>query len=112
MLRPGGHAVVADTHHERNLLLGAGPKVRLPDGATGALPLHRHLASDYIGAALAAGLEVRGCEEPLFSVTAQEPVDAEPVERWPWNLLGAAPDAVRAAFHDVPIMVIWTVHKR
>jgi SAM-dependent methyltransferase len=111
VLRPGGHVVIADTHHEKNLLLGAGPKVRRPDGGIGALPMHRHLASDYIGAALQAGLQVRGCEEPLFSVTAQGPPETGSATDWPWSLLGAAPEAVKAAFHDLPIMIIWTFRK-
>jgi ubiquinone/menaquinone biosynthesis C-methylase UbiE len=111
VLRPGGRAVIADTHHENNWLLGAGPKVRFPDGRIGALPWYRHLASDYINAALPVGLRVRGCEEPRFSATAVKPMETEPVTEWPWNLFGGARDAVEATFRDVPVMIIWTFEK-
>jgi SAM-dependent methyltransferase len=111
VLRPGGHVVIADVHHEHDALLGVGPKVVRNDGTIGALPRYRHLASDYLGAALPAGFAVRGCEEPLSQVEAKHPLETEPVGLWPWNLFGAAPEAVKAAFAGLPTMVIWHFQK-
>lgn len=64
VLRPGGHLLVADIHPEW-VARGSIPPVRLPDGRPGRLESHRHSTGDYLRAALAVGLQVRRCEEPV-----------------------------------------------
>jgi SAM-dependent methyltransferase len=109
VLRPGGHLVLSDVHHEL-VELGSVPRVLLPDGGRAFLPAHRHRAGDYLGAALPLGFAVRRCVEPRMRV---EPSDADPAteigpwETWPWSLLPVAPAAQRAAFDGTPALIIW-----
>ncbi len=63
-LRPGGHVLISDVHPE-GVLRSSIPTLRA-DGAPARLASHRHLVGDYLRAALAAGLEVRACEEPVL----------------------------------------------
>ncbi|WP_329793964.1 class I SAM-dependent methyltransferase [Lentzea sp. DG1S-22] len=114
VLRPGGHLVIADMHPER-VAQGAVPSVRSADGRPGRLSAHRHLIGDYLRAALAAGLQVRRCEEPpLPARTRPAPADQTdtlgtlgPWELWPWCLADMVPDATQAATAGAPAQVIW-----
>ncbi|WP_157254585.1 class I SAM-dependent methyltransferase [Nonomuraea typhae] len=108
VLRPGGHLVLADIHPE-GVALGVVPPVRLPDGRPGRVATYRHLVGDYLRAALAAGLRVRRCEEPLHP-------PGRPGERsevlqswdvWPWALRDLAPEAAHAAIAGTPSMLLW-----
>ncbi|TYB47293.1 methyltransferase domain-containing protein [Nonomuraea sp. PA05] len=108
VLRPGGHVVTADIHPE-GVARGVVPPVRLPDGRPGRVATYRHLVGDYVRAALAAGLLVRRCEEPLHP--EGEPGErAEVLERWdvwPWALCDLAPEAAHAAIAGRPSMLFW-----
>ncbi|GAA5037495.1 SAM-dependent methyltransferase [Thermocatellispora tengchongensis] len=116
VLRPGGSLVISDVHPER-VTRGNAPPVRLPDGRPGRLVTHRHLTGDYVRAALAAGLDVRRCEEPRLpaanrpTAATPSPQDAPtalgPWELWPWCLSELAPEAAQAANAGVPAMLIW-----
>ncbi|MFC7109529.1 class I SAM-dependent methyltransferase [Nonomuraea rubra] len=64
VVRPGGQVVIADIHPE-GVARGVVPPVRLPGGQPARVATYRHLVGDYLRAALAAGLQVRRCEEPL-----------------------------------------------
>lgn len=114
VLRPGGHLVISDMHHER-VAQGSVPSVRSADGRPGRLSAYRHLIGDYLRAALPVGLHVRRCEEP--SVPAVEPSGPAdrtgafgavgPWELWPWCLAEMVPEATRAASAGAPALVIW-----
>ncbi len=111
VLRPGGHLVLADMHPDR-VAQGAIPPVRDADGRPGRLRSYRHPIGDYLRAALAVGLRVRRCEEPLLPVgdppAAEEPASgAGPWELWPWSLAGLVPEAARAVNAGAPALVIW-----
>jgi SAM-dependent methyltransferase len=109
VLRPGGHLVLSDVHHEL-VELGSVPRVRLADGGRAFLPAHRHRAGDYLGAALPVGFAVRRCVEPRMRVqetSADATTEVGPWDDWPWSLLSMAPAAHRAAFHGTPSLVIW-----
>ncbi len=111
VLRPGGHLVVTDVHHEL-VVLGSVPRVRRADGEPGLLPAFRHRAGDYLGAALPQGLELRRCAEPRMSGGAQrapmaDDITAGPWDEWPWSLLGIIPAAAAAAWNGTPGAVIW-----
>jgi SAM-dependent methyltransferase len=107
VLRPGGHLVIADIHPER-VALGSVPSVRGADGRPGRLSAHRHLIGDYLRAALAVGLQVRRCEEPLLPVSERSAAkDLGPWELWPWSLAAMVPEAARAAGAGAPALVIW-----
>jgi len=113
VLRPGGHLVISDIHPEQ-VARGSIPAVRLPDGRPGRLETYRHAIGDYLRAALAAGLQVRRCDEPLVSPTepteAPEPPRVEglgPWDVWPWSLASLVPEAAAAANSGVPVEVIW-----
>ncbi|WP_327581724.1 methyltransferase domain-containing protein [Nonomuraea sp. NBC_00507] len=110
VLRPGGHVVISDMHPE-GVARGISPPVRLADGRPARVATYRHLIGDYIRAALAAGLQVRRCEEPLLH-TGDEAVPPAtetlgPWHLWPWALSDLVPEAARAAVAGTPSMVIW-----
>jgi SAM-dependent methyltransferase len=108
VLRPGGHLVISDMHPER-ILRGAIPPLRDADGRPGRLPGHRHRVGDYLRAALAVGLELRRCEEPLLEPAPVAPRATElgPWEVWPWSLAAVVPEAARAADAGIPVEIIW-----
>ena len=97
VLRPGGHLVVSDIHHVSQYLGGV-PAATGPDGRPGLLPAHRHLASGYLTAALAAGFGVRGCTEPRWPASDQ--AGGPLARRW------CAP-AADAAYTGTPAAVVW-----
>jgi SAM-dependent methyltransferase len=110
VLRPGGHLVISDVHHEL-VLLGSVVHAVGPAGEPGLAPTYRHTPGDYLRAALPAGLQVRRCEEPRPTLP-DEP--SPPPEQfnvgdwadWPWTLLPLIPAATLAAF-DKPATIIW-----
>jgi SAM-dependent methyltransferase len=117
VLRPGGHVVICDIHPDM-VALGSIPCVRLPGGAPGRIPAHRHLVGDYLRAALPVGLRPLRCEEPRLaaggdgSPAANEvPADPGPWDLWPWSLQALVPEATRAASDGVPGMLFWHFQK-
>jgi ubiquinone/menaquinone biosynthesis C-methylase UbiE len=119
VLRPGGHLVISDVHNAL-ILWGSAPTVRLPDGRPGRLPAFRHLAGDYLRAALPLGLQVRRCEEPrmpAWEIPSPRAADEArspgvvtaigPWEGWPWSLQAIVPEASCAAAAGTPILIIW-----
>jgi SAM-dependent methyltransferase len=97
VLRPGGHLVVSDIH-VMSLYLGGVASVTEPGGRVCLLPASRFLASDYLSAALAAGLTPRSCAEPRWppSDGAGGPLASQ------W--CAAAADA---AYEATPAAIIW-----
>ncbi|GIE92420.1 class I SAM-dependent methyltransferase [Actinoplanes regularis] len=111
VLRPGGHLIVTDIHHEM-VALGSVPRVRSLAGEPQMIPSHRYRAADYLAAALPAGLLVRACEEPRpgrdhHDAPMPETVETPPWDTWPWSLLAIPPAATSAAFGDTPAAVLW-----
>jgi len=113
VLRPGGHLVISDMHHEQ-VALGSIPHARDADGRPGRTRSYRHLTGDYLRAALPVGLQVRRCEEPGAPTDEPPPPGppstfgvAGPWELWPWCLHDMVPEATRAAYAGVPGLVIW-----
>jgi SAM-dependent methyltransferase len=97
VLRPGGHLVISDIHVV-SLYLGGVPVGAGPGGRAGLLPASRHLASDYLAAALPLGFQVRSCAEPRWP--ASELAGGPLARLW----CGAAADA---AYTGTPAAVIW-----
>ncbi|MBA3287496.1 MAG: methyltransferase domain-containing protein [Acidimicrobiia bacterium] len=111
VLRPGGHLVTSDLHHTR-IALGSVPHIRTSRGEPRLLPAYRHLASDYLNAALTLGLQVRRCEEPRLRVQDHTPPAADEIavgdwDQWPWSLLDIDPAATNAAYGGTPATIIW-----
>lgn len=111
VLRPGGHLVVTDIHHEM-VMLGSVPHVRSAEGEPQLIPSYRHRAADYLAAALPLGLQVRRCEEPRTAPgeaagDLAEELSLGPWDMWPWTLMELAPAAVAAAAAGVPAVVLW-----
>lgn len=111
VLRPGGHLVISDVHHSR-VALGSVPRMRTADGDRALLPAYCHLASDYLGAALPQGLQVRRCESRRLPVRddilhSPEEITVGEWDDWPWSLLDVLPAAARAAFGGTPATIIW-----
>jgi 2-polyprenyl-3-methyl-5-hydroxy-6-metoxy-1,4-benzoquinol methylase len=133
VLRPGGHLVISDVHHEL-VRLGSVAKAPGPAGEPGWTPSYRHATGDYLRAALPVGLQVRRCAEPRppspdrpssspspdqpssSSSPSSSPSPSSPSSPsevtvgdwadWPWTLLPLVPAAARAAF-DKPSTIIW-----
>jgi SAM-dependent methyltransferase len=111
VVRPGGHVVIDDVSHE---LVYLGSVVKALGPEPGLVATFRHTPGDYLRAALAAGLQVRRCEEPGFPRTDARTHAAPPPtdltvgasEEWPWTLLPLVPAAARAAW-EIPAVVVW-----
>jgi SAM-dependent methyltransferase len=101
VLRPGGRLIISDVHP---FLVALGWQAQFParDGGEGKrtrrgfMRLHCHLLSDYISAAAAAGLRLRGLTEPPLTAEAAVTPAADIV-----------PAANRAAFAGLPATSIW-----
>ncbi|MCY1137699.1 class I SAM-dependent methyltransferase [Actinoplanes sp. Pm04-4] len=106
VLKPGGHLIVTDIHHER-VLLGSMPHVRTHDDEPALIPSYQHRASDYLAAALPVGLEVRACAEPRDNGAVGERFPIEEWDTWPWSLVGQAPEAYQAASAPSPVAILW-----
>ncbi|HET8658191.1 MAG TPA: class I SAM-dependent methyltransferase [Micromonosporaceae bacterium] len=110
VLRPGGHLVISDVHHEL-VLLGSVVKALGPAGEPGLVATYRHTAGDFLRAALPAGLQVRRCEETRRPPADQPPPPAPEVtvggwDDWPWSLMELVPGAMRA-LRGTPSTIIW-----
>jgi SAM-dependent methyltransferase len=110
VLRPGGHLLITDVHHEL-VALGSVPRVRYADGEPGLLPAYRHRASDYINAALSVGLQLRRCDEPRSAggndnAQIADDIATGPWDVWPWSLLSNIPAAAAAAWNGTPTQII------
>jgi SAM-dependent methyltransferase len=112
VLRPGGHLIISDMHEER-IAMGSVPSMRSATGEPGLQSAYRHQASDYLKPALAAGLQLRGCEEPripsdgVIGPAMPETIDVGPWDIWPWSLLDIVPAAGKAVGDGSPATVIW-----
>lgn len=100
VLRPGGHLVTSDIHWQSRYLGGIASVV--DDGAEARLPASRFRPSDYVTAAVAAGLAVRGCREPCWP--ANPDADGPFLRAW-------AAGAVDAAYRNTPGAMIWHFQK-
>jgi len=113
VLRPGGHVVISDAHHEL-ILRGSVVAALGPAGEPGLVATYRHTAGTYLRAALRAGLQVRRCEEPGGHPRAgQSPPRSNDIELepgswhdWPWSLLELVPEATWGAGGN-PCTIIW-----
>lgn len=95
VLRPGGRLIISDVHP---FLVSLGWQAQFPaeDTRMGFMRLHRHLPSQYISAANAAGMRLRSLDEPPLTETAVVIPAAD-----------IAPAASRAAFAGLPAVSIW-----
>jgi SAM-dependent methyltransferase len=98
VVRPGGHIVLSDIHVV-SLYLGGVAGVDTADGHA-MMPAHRRWASDYLTAALGAGLEVVSCAEPRW--LPRPAGDAGP---------RVYPDATAAAYWDTPALIVWHLRR-
>ena len=111
VLRPGGHAVISDTHCEIGFR-GSIPHALGPAGEPGLVATYQHTTGDWVRAALAAGLLIRACEEPhrpFSEPPTTVPLAAAPPgdwADWPWSLMALLPEAAQAAW-AVPAVVVW-----
>jgi SAM-dependent methyltransferase len=113
VVRPGGHVVIADAHHEL-VFRGSIVKAVGPNGEPGLVATYRHSPGDFLRAALPVGLEVRRCEEPgsqSRDTRAQAPPPPPDItigaqDQWPWTLLPLVPAATQAAW-AVPAVIVW-----
>ncbi|BCJ46957.1 hypothetical protein GCM10010168_35230 [Actinoplanes ianthinogenes] len=116
ILRPGGHLLVTDIHHEL-AALSAPVRVRSGDGEPGLIRTYRHRPTDYLRAALPLGLRVRAGEESRWADGGDEPgpmpdtIETGAWDHWPWSLLGITPAATAAAFGGTPTVMLWHFQK-
>lgn len=101
VLRPGGRVIISDVHPFL-VMLGWQAQFLAQGGADGEAPqrgfmrLHGHLASEYTGAATAAGLRLLSLAEPPLTESAVVTPAAAIV-----------PGASRAAFTGLPAVTVW-----
>jgi ubiquinone/menaquinone biosynthesis C-methylase UbiE len=109
VLRPGGDLVISDVHYEL-VTRGSAMTARGPEGEPRIAPTYRHQLGDYLRSALSLGLQVRGCEEPRATPTAEPPTEPATEigdwQDWPFSLMDYLPSATRAA-GGRPHLVIW-----
>jgi SAM-dependent methyltransferase len=110
VLRPGGHLVISDAHHEL-IFRGSVVVARGPAGEPGLVATYPHTPGDYLRAALPAGFQVLRCEEPCPGVGEEPappppPISVGPWEGWPWTLMDLLPEATRAS-GGTPTTIIW-----
>ncbi|AGZ41652.1 class I SAM-dependent methyltransferase [Actinoplanes friuliensis] len=101
VLKPGGHLVTSDIHWQ-SLYLGGIAAVVDDSGLEARLPAGRFRPSDYITAALSAGLEIRQCHEPSWPPS--------PHQGGPFARTWAA-GAVDAACENTPAAIIWSFRR-
>jgi hypothetical protein len=105
--------VNSDPHHEL-IFRGSVVKALGPNGEPGLVATYRHTPGDFLRAALAAGLQVRRCDEPgpaasgarAAEVPPPPAIEVGPADSWPWTLLGIVPEATRAAW-AIPSVIVW-----
>lgn len=94
VVRPGGTIITSDIH-VLSLYLGG-----VSHAGGRRMPATRFLASDYVRAARASGLEIVDCLEPRWG-----PVEGEGgplAQAW-------CPDASAAAYRDTPAAIVWVL---
>ncbi len=106
VLRPGGTLVLSDPHPSTVQFGGVAgfrdPEADPTQGFTMPfVPNLHHPLHTYVNAAVAAGLEIVECREPVFS---DEGLQANPA-------FAVLPDAVRQAFGGLPFIVVWRMRK-
>ncbi|MEU3600727.1 class I SAM-dependent methyltransferase [Streptomyces sp. NPDC006798] len=99
VVRPGGRVIVSDLHPFVVSLQGQCHFVT-GDDSLAFVRNHVHLASDYLRAFTAAGLTVRACFEPLFNGSLA-----------PGGYEEFIAEAARAAWRDIPIVIVWEAVK-
>lgn len=110
VLRPGGHLIVSDVHHDL-VLLGSVVKATGDTGQPQIAATFRHTTADFLIASLAAGFRVLGYDEQPRPSKPEGPLpeparDVGSWRDWPWTLLGRVPEATRAAWNN-PSVVVW-----
>ena len=100
VVRPGGHVVISDVH-PLMVLLGVHGGYRLNQTEYGVVRNNVHLASDYLTAFQAAGLNVVQCIEPLWG-------DAEIAKM---GFAEQMPDLTESAVRGLPIVIVWELEK-
>ena len=111
VLRPGGHLITSDIHHE-GVLHGSVPHVRSDAGRPQLIPSYRYRASDYLAAALPLGFAVRDCAEPRqersnFTEPGPATIETHEWDTWPWTLIPNVPAAAAAVWHGTPAAMLW-----
>jgi SAM-dependent methyltransferase len=98
VVRPGGTIIVSDVHP---LYVTFGGAAVFPTASEGFelhfVPNLVHPVSDYVRAALDAGLLIRECREPVVPDVA---ITTNPAH-------AVVPDAVRQAFEGLPFLLVW-----
>ena len=97
-MRPGGRVVISDVHPV-TVMLGAQGSYRRNGTELGFVRNHVHLASDYLRAFRAAGLDVVQCLEPLWG---EQEIAAI-------RFAGEMPDLVEAAAKGLPSLTLCCV---
>jgi ubiquinone/menaquinone biosynthesis C-methylase UbiE len=100
--RPGGVVALSDIHP--TAVTFGGGAVFPTDSERFELHFVRdfvHAVSEYVRAAVAAGLVVRDCREPVVPESA---ITANPA-------YAVVPDAVRQAFEGLPFLLVWSLDK-
>jgi ubiquinone/menaquinone biosynthesis C-methylase UbiE len=99
VLRPGGHAVISDIHPIA-VATGTQAFFDTAEGDRGVTRNEVHWPSEYIQAAIDAGLAVAGCVEPRYRAVYAEEI-SDPGFR----------DAAVASFVGLPFAIVWSLRR-
>lgn len=110
VVRPGGRVIIS-TFHPINRQFGGGGFYRDADGGRGMIRGPEQTVSDYIMAAISAGLEIRQCVEPVWS--EREIAMLEGKRRGRAELTSSAldPEILRIAILDSPCALVLNLTK-
>jgi SAM-dependent methyltransferase len=105
VVRPGGRVIIS-TLHPIGRQLGGGAFYRDADGGRGMIRGPEQTVSDYIMAAVDAGLEIRECVEPVWSEREIAMLEGKRRQRAELTSSALDPEILRIAILDSPCALV------
>jgi ubiquinone/menaquinone biosynthesis C-methylase UbiE len=111
VVRPGGCVIISTLHPTISRQLGGGAFYRDAEGARGMIRGPEQTVSDYIMAAVTAGLEIRQCVEPVWSEREIAMLEGKRGRRAEPTSSALDPDFFRIAILDSPCALVLNLAK-
>ena len=111
VVRPGGCVIVSTLHPIGGSQLGGGAFYRDADGGRGMIRGPAQTVSDYIMAAVDAGLEIRECVEPVWSEREIAMLEGKRRRRAELTSSALDPEIFRIAILDSPCALVLNLTK-
>ncbi len=111
VVRPGGCVIISTLHPTISRQLGGGAFYRDADGGRGMIRGPEQTVSDYIMAAVDAGLEIRECVEPVWSEREIAMLEGKRRQRAELTSSALDPEIFRIAILDSPCALVLNLAK-